>query len=126
MFVSTVYAVIGIMISIYASTAYALGGMGGEGGGSIWDFVIPFVIIIAIFYFLIIRPQRKKAKEHQQMLENLQKGDMVVTTGGIRGKVTGFSDGGKVVKLKVSDEVTLDVVRVRIELVGKLPEEDKK
>jgi preprotein translocase subunit YajC len=109
---------------MFISTAYALSGIGGgEGGGDIWDFVIPFVIIIAIFYFLIIRPQRKKAKEHQEMIDNIQKGDIVVTSGGLRGKVMGFSDGGKIVKLKVGDDTVLDVIRVRIEIVGKLPEE---
>ena len=54
---------------------------------------LPLIILFVIFYFLLIRPQQKKAKEHKQMVENIGKGDEVVTSGGIVGKVTDVSDG---------------------------------
>src|SRR5688500_15583788 len=67
----------------------------------------PYIVILGVFYFLMIRPQAKKAKLHQQMLGQLKKGDDVVTTGGLIGRITGIKD----------DEVTLQVqegVRLRI------------
>lgn len=54
---------------------------------------LPLIILFVIFYFLLIRPQQKKAKEHKQMVQNIGKGDEVVTQGGIVGKVTDVSDG---------------------------------
>lgn len=54
---------------------------------------LPLIILFVIFYFLLIRPQQKKAKEHKQMVQNLKKGDEVVTQGGIVGKVTDVSEG---------------------------------
>jgi preprotein translocase subunit YajC len=68
---------------------------------------IPMILMFGVFYFLIIRPQSKKAKLHQQMLAELKKGDDVVTTGGVLGRITGIKD----------DEVTLQVqegVRLRV------------
>lgn len=67
----------------------------------------PYIVILGVFYFLMIRPQAKKAKLHQQMLGQLKKGDDVVTTGGLIGRITGIKD----------DEVTLQVqegVRLRV------------
>ena len=75
-------------------------------GGGIMGF-LPLILIFGIFYFLVIRPQAKKAKQVQQMLTELKKGDDVVTTGGVLGRITGIKD----------DEITLQVqegVRLRI------------
>jgi preprotein translocase subunit YajC len=69
--------------------------------------IFPIILMFAVFYFLIIRPQSKKAKLHQAMLGQLKKGDEVVTTGGLIGRISGIKD----------DEVTLQVqegVRLRI------------
>jgi len=79
---------------------------GGGGGGALMQ-MAPLVLIFAVFYLLVIRPQSKKAKVHQQMLSDLKKGDDVVTQGGIIGRITGIKD----------DEVTLQVqegVRLRM------------
>jgi preprotein translocase subunit YajC len=68
---------------------------------------MPLILVFGVFYFLVIRPQSKKAKVHQQMLTQLKKGDDVVTSGGIIGRITGIKD----------DEVTLQVqegVRIRV------------
>jgi len=66
---------------------------GGGGAGGALGPIIPMVAIFAIFYFLVLRPQSRKAKEHQKMLSELKKGEEVVTQGGIIGKITGISDG---------------------------------
>ncbi|RMI20801.1 MAG: preprotein translocase subunit YajC [Calditrichaeota bacterium] len=75
--------------------------------------MLPFLLIILVFYFLLIRPQAKKQKEHQKMLQSLQPGDAVVTSGGIHGKIVAFKDE-KTLILKVDDKVKLTVDRSAI------------
>ena len=70
-----------------------------------------------IIYFLMMRPQIKKQKEKQKMLEELKKGDNVITRGGIQGKVMGFADDNKTVIVKVDDNVKLNMDKGAIELV---------
>ncbi len=70
---------------------------------------LPLVIIFVVFYFLLIRPQQKRAKEHKQMVEAISKGDEVVTNGGLLGKVTGV--GENFIQIKVSDNVEVKVQR---------------
>jgi len=82
------------------------GGMGGYQG------IIMMLAMFAIFYFLLIRPQQKKAKEHQRMIEALKKGDEVVTNGGLIGKVTAVS--GKTMTIEVSEKVRVRVVRSQV------------
>lgn len=69
----------------------------------------PLILIFVVFWFLLIRPQQKRQKEHQEMLDSLTKGDKVITTGGIYGTVVGVSD--KVVVLRVADNVKLEVAK---------------
>jgi preprotein translocase subunit YajC len=96
------------------------GGSGAEGGGGNMLFsLLPFIIIFAVLYFLILRPQSKKQKERQKLLEALQKGDKVVTIGGVHGKIMGFKDDDKTVIIKVDDNVKLDVDRTAISNVLK-------
>ena len=87
---------------------------GGEGGGSGLLRFLPFVLIIVIMYFLMIRPQVKRQKERQKMIDAIQKGDKVVTNGGIHGKIVGFTDEDKVVILQVDEKVKLNVDRSAI------------
>lgn len=87
--------------------AYAMTSGGGSGPGAITGFVFPLVIVMAIFYFILIRPQLKKQKQLQSMLSSLQKGDKVITTGGIHGTIVGIKDD--VVVLKVSDTTKIEV-----------------
>jgi len=99
------------------STAFAMGGnqgapAQGAGGFGDWSFIIMMVVIFAIFYFLMIRPQQKKQKELKAMLDNLAYGDVVMTTGGIHGKVTGLADA--VVTLEIADKVRIKVARSAI------------
>lgn len=82
-------------------------GQQGQPGGAFGSLLIPMILVFGVMYFLVMRPQIKKQKETQKMLSELKKGDDVVTTGGIIGRISGMKD----------DEVTLQIqegVRVRI------------
>ncbi|HDZ91972.1 MAG: preprotein translocase subunit YajC [Deltaproteobacteria bacterium] len=95
--------------------AYAMGGLGkGEGGGEGGGFgaFLPLILMFAIFYFLLIRPQQKKAKAHKQLLASLKKGDRVVTSGGLYGVVTGLTDD--VVTMEIAPKVRVKVSRASI------------
>jgi len=87
----------------FADNAWAMapnpGGQGGAGGA--FAGLLPIILIFVIFYFLLIRPQQKKQKEHQAMITNLKKGDKVVTSGGIYGLVEQV--GEKTVTLKIAE-----------------------
>jgi preprotein translocase subunit YajC len=80
---------------------------GGEGGGtgSMISTFIPFILIIGIFYFLIIRPQNKKQKETQKMLSAIKKGDKVVTIGGVHGVIQTVRDSSVVIKVDENTKI---------------------
>lgn len=80
--------------------------------------MVPFLLVILVFYFLIIRPQQKKAKQHQDFLNTLQRGDSVITASGIYGTVTGIADS--VITLEVADDVRIKVAKPHIS--GKAPQ----
>lgn len=84
---------------------------------------MPFLVMLAIMYFLMIRPQQKKMKEHQALLSNLKRGDEVVTTSGILGKIAEFDQNDTVVSLEVSKNVQLRVLKTQVNQVvtGKNP-----
>ncbi len=90
---------------------YAAAGAPGapEGGGTITSFVLPMVFMVVIFYFLLIRPQQKKAKEHKALLDNLKRGDRIITSGGIIGNIIDIDD--QIVTLEVADKVRIDLGR---------------
>jgi preprotein translocase subunit YajC len=90
----------------------AMAPQGGEGGGSMVSTIIMFGAIFLIFYFMIIRPQQKKAKERTKLLSNLEKGDKVVTSGGIHGIISGLDE--KTCLLQVSDNLKIKVERSAI------------
>ena len=71
---------------------------------------IPLILIFAIFYFFLIRPQQKKAKDHKTMVENLKRGDKVVTSGGIVGTIERVIDSEKV-EVEIADSVKVEIVR---------------
>jgi len=95
--------------------AQASSGGGGSGSGPFGPLgsMIPMIAIFAIFYFLVLRPQSRKQKEHQRMLSELKKGEEVVTQGGIIGKITGISDGE--LTLQVQEGVRLRVQRSAVQ-----------
>ncbi len=89
------------------SEAWAQGG-GGLGGGGLIEGILPLILIFAVFYFLLIRPQQKKMKAHREMLSAVRRGDKVLTGGGIFGTVT---------KVQNDNELTVEIaegVRVRV------------
>ena len=95
--------------------AYAMGtgggsGAGGQGGG--FGAFIPLILMFAIFYFLLIRPQQKKAKQHREMISAIKKGDRVVSSGGLHGVVTGITDD--VVTMEVAPKVRVKVSRASV------------
>ena len=100
---------------MFVTPAYAQAAGGGAGAGLLAQ--LPFFIaIFAIFYFLLIRPQQKKLKEHQAMVEALRRGDQVVTQGGVVGKVTKVRDDGEV-EVEIADGVNIRVIKHTIQQV---------
>ncbi len=91
-----------------------------DGGGGLISTLVMFGLIIAIFYFMILRPQQKRQKERQKLLETIKKGDKVVTAGGIHGTVLGVED--KTLLVQVADNVKLKVERSSISVVNKVGE----
>ncbi len=90
--------------------AYAMGTQGGSGNaaGGFAAF-IPLILMFVIFYFLLIRPQQKKQKEQQRMINDLKKGDKIITGGGLYGRITGLDDS--VVTLEIADKVRVKISR---------------
>jgi preprotein translocase subunit YajC len=92
--------------------AYALGGGGAGGsGGGIGAFA-PLILMFAIFYFLLIRPQQKKAKAHKALLSSIRKGDKIVSSGGLHGMVTGLTD--EIVTMEIAPKVRVKVSRASV------------
>jgi len=87
----------------------------GAAQGDAWQAFIPFIAVIAIFYFLIIRPQNKKRKETDKMISALKKGDKIVTIGGLYGTITNVKE--TTVIIKVDDNVKLEFLRSAISSV---------
>jgi preprotein translocase subunit YajC len=81
--------------------------------GSMMSF-LPIIVMFGIFYFILIRPQVKKQKEHQALLQKLGKGDEVITRGGVIGKITGVGDDGVLV-LELQEKVRVRVPRTYVE-----------
>jgi preprotein translocase subunit YajC len=75
--------------------------------------LLPFVIIFVLFYFMLIRPQMKRAKEQKKMIDALQKGDEVITTGGVLGKITKVSD--QYISLEIADNVVIQVQKATVQ-----------
>jgi len=90
--------------------AFAQAAGGASGGTDVILQMAPFGIILVIMYFLIIRPQQKRAKETQEMISNIRRGDTVVTTGGIIGKVTKVTDASEV-EVEIAANVKVRVLR---------------
>ena len=93
--------------------AYAMGTGGGQSGqsGGFGAFV-PLILMFVIFYFLLIRPQQKKQKQHKQMISDLRKGDRIITSGGLYGRITGLTD--TVITVEIAEKVRVKVARGNI------------
>ena len=95
----------------FDNVAFAMGQAGGAGagGGNPIAAFAPLIIMFAIFYFLLIRPQQKKAKQHSETLANLKRGDKIVTSGGICGQIVDIN--GDVITLDVDENTKIRVKR---------------
>lgn len=85
----------------------------GQGGGI--SIFIPLILMFVIFYFLLIRPQQKKVKQHKEMIASLRKGDKVVTAGGIHGTITSVSDNS--VTLEIAPKIRIKVQKGSISYI---------
>ena len=72
---------------------------------------IPLILIFVIFYFLLIRPQQKKVKEHKNMVQNLKRGDSIVTAGGIVGKIVKSAENSEEITVEISKGVNVNIIR---------------
>jgi len=91
--------------------AYAMGTGGGATGQGAGGFtsLIPIILMFVIFYFLLIRPQQKKSKEHREMINRLKKGDRIITSGGLHGQITAVDD--TTMTVEIADRVRVKVAR---------------
>ncbi len=92
--------------------AYAMGqgGAAGQGGG--FSAFIPLILMFVIFYFLLIRPQQKKQKDHRLMISNVKNGDRIITSGGIHGRIT--SVGDNTLTIEIADRVRVKLNRTNV------------
>ena len=97
---------------MFISPAYAQSAVGGPG---LLGQLLPFVLIFVVFYFFLIRPQQKRAKQHKEMVAALSKGEEVVTNGGLLGKVTDVDDN--FISLEISSGLTVKVQRQAVSQV---------
>ncbi len=109
--------------------AYAMGtgGIGGAQGTGGFSSFIPLILMFVIFYFLLIRPQQKKAKEHREMVNALKKGDRIITTGGLHGRVTAVGDN--VLTVEIAEKVRVKIARGNVGAVdspSRAPQKGKK
>ncbi len=89
--------------------AAATGAAGAPEASPMWSFVVPMLFMVVIFYFLLIRPQQKKAKEHKALLDNLKEGDLIITSGGLIGTIVNLDD--QIVNLEIADKVRIKIGR---------------
>ena len=108
---------LGVAFAMAQGGAPAAGAAGGLEGIKAF---IPLILMFVIFYFLLIRPQQKRQKEHKELLANLKRGDEVVTAGGIMGRITAVAD--TYVTIEIAEKVRIKVARGQIMSVTKKAE----
>lgn len=90
--------------------AFAQSGGFAEGGLGL----MPIILVMVIFYFLLIRPQQKRAKQHKEMLAALKRGDKIVTNGGLTGTIIKVVDDSETIEVEIAKDVKVNVVRTMI------------
>ena len=96
------------------SPAFAQDAAAAGGTAAVLMQVLPLVLIFGVFYFLLIRPQQKKQREHRELLTKLKRGDRVLTAGGIIGQVTRVKDGVDEIEVEIAPNVRVSVLRATI------------
>src|SRR5688572_12743859 len=97
---------------MFISPAYAQGLPGG-GGSDFMLQLVPILLMFVIFYFLLFRPQQQRAKQHREMVSNIRRGDTVVTSGGIIGKVTRVRDDNEI-EVEIAEDTRVRVVKATV------------
>ncbi len=97
---------------MFATNAYAMAGGAEQQPGGGMEGIIMLVIMFAIFYLLLIRPQQKRAKQHKELVENLKSGDQVITAGGLHGKIVAVQDD--IITLEIASNVRVKINRPSI------------
>lgn len=122
-------ALLSLFVLCATGNAFAMGGQPGAPGAeqpSIFVTMLPFVLMFVVMYFLIIRPQHKKQKDQQQMIDALKKGDRVVTSGGVHGLITGIKEKEGILMVQVAKDVQIEVSRGSVSRVLESKEKEKK
>lgn len=94
---------------MFASVAHAMGASGGAGGSDALMQFMPLILMLLIFYFLLIRPQQKKIKQHEAMLHSLKKGDKIITGGGILGTIVSTDEFE--MEIEIAHNVRVKILR---------------
>ena len=105
---------------ITSAFAQSSGGLAEGGFG-----LLPIIFVMIIFYFLLIRPQQKRAKQHKEMLAAIRRGDKIVTSGGLTGTIVKVVDDSDTVEVEIAKDVKVHVVRAMIADVKGKPEPSK-
>ena len=100
-------------MDIFISQAFAQGASGGGGTADLIGSFLPFILMIAIFYFVVFRPQQQRVKQHRELINNIRRNDTVVTGGGLIGKVTKVIDDHEV-QVEIADNVRVRVLKATI------------
>jgi len=82
---------------------------GGQGGANQWMSFLPLILLFVVFYFLLIRPQQKRAKQQKTFIENLKKGDKIITSSGLYGTITGITDDA--ITIEIAEKVRVKVAK---------------
>ena len=98
------------MMSMHVVSVFAMGAA--PEGGSPWLQLVPFALVLGIFYFIILLPMKRKQQKVQEFIDNLKVGDRVITTGGIHGQVTRL--GGDTVQLQIAEKVRVEIAKAAI------------
>jgi len=99
---------------VYTMMLLAMGAPAGEGGGGGFGMFLPIILIFAIMYFLIFRPQAKKQKQQRLMVEALKKGDKIVTIGGMYGQIVGIKEKEGTIVVKIAENTKVELARTSV------------
>jgi preprotein translocase subunit YajC len=98
---------------MFITPAFAQAAAPAPGTGDLFTMLVPMALIMVVFYFLLIRPQQKRLKQHQEMIGNVRRGDTIVTSGGLVGKVSRVTDDNEVL-VDIAENVQVRVVKSAI------------